>query len=157
MPKLFYLSEIIKFAIVKEKESYHLYKKLADFTEKQSIKEVFCQLMREEKQHEEFYKNMLKAVPKEQTAGVKEDEEYYAYVQELISASRSVQPLSIESNTGLSKILNYAIAREKDSILFYTGLKNYVSSTNQDQINKIIKEETKHAAKLLALKKESKP
>jgi len=139
MAKIFYLSEVLSFAVAKEQESYRLYENLANFAEGQNIKDVFYQLMQEEKQHEEFYTNLFNSIPHEQTAGVKEDDEYHAYVQELISASKTVQPLSLENNTGISKVIDYAIAREKDSILFYTGLKNLVPLYNQEQIRNIIR------------------
>ena len=152
MAKIFYLSEVINFAISKEKESFSLYQDLSNKTNNEDERNLFHQLMQEEKQHEAFYTDLLTAIPKEQTTGVKENEEYDAYMQELISASKSVAVLDLEKNPDIKKIIVYAIAREKDSILFYVGLKNYLPPNNSDKIDIIIRKEAQHMAKLYLLK-----
>jgi len=153
MTKLFYLSEIVKFAIEKEKESIALYKGLGDKASTKDMKDLFHQLMLEEEKHEDFYTRLLGATPKEQSPGVTEDAEYEAYMQELIRASRSVASLDTRKVTDMKIALDYAIAREKDSILFYVGLKNYLPAHDNKKIDTIIKEESQHMAKLLLLKK----
>ena len=90
MTKLFYLSEIIKFAVEKEKESVALYKNLSEKTSAKNTKNLFHQLMLEEEKHEDFYTKLLSATPKEQSPGVTENAEYEAYMRELIRASRSI-------------------------------------------------------------------
>jgi rubrerythrin len=152
MAKLFYLSEIIKFAIEKEKESEALYKKLATITNLKDIKKFFETLALEEKKHEKFYTQLLKTVPKEQSAGVKEDDEYAAYMKELIKSSKSVFLINFDA-TDIKTCLDYAINRERDSIIFYVGLKNYLPKSESEKINTIIAEESRHAAKLINLKK----
>jgi len=153
MPKLFYLNEIIKFAIEKEKESIELYKKLGDQATVEEVEDLFHTLMLEEEKHEKFYTKLSEIAQKEQSPGVKEDAEYDAYMQELISASRSVPPLSLEKLSSIKTALDYAADREKDSIVFYTGLKDYLPTHEKEKIDVVIKEEAKHLAKLLLLKK----
>ena len=153
MTKLFYLSEVVKFAIEKEKESIALYKKLAENVNSKAEKAMFHLLMQEEKNHEDFYTKLLNTVPKEQSAGVEENAEYEAYMQEMIAASRSVSTLSLDKLIDIKVALDYAAAREKDSILFYVGLKNHLPAPDQSKIDTIIKEEAKHMGKLLLLKK----
>ena len=92
MAKIFYLSEIVKFAIEKEQESFDFYKALAEKEENAEIKSVFETLKLEEQQHEAFYKGMLNTVTEEQTPRVHEDEEYAVYMQTLIDASRQQSP-----------------------------------------------------------------
>ncbi|EKE01536.1 MAG: rubrerythrin [uncultured bacterium] len=153
MTKLFYLSEIVKFAIEKEKESIALYKELSEKVSNNNMKDLFHQLMLDEEKHEDFYVNLLKTVPQEQSPGVKENEEYDAYMQELIFTSRAVPHLRLENLTDIKSALDYAAAREKDSIVFYVGLKNYLPEHNKEKIDPIINEESRHMAKLLFLKK----
>jgi rubrerythrin len=44
-----------------------------------------------------------------------------------------------------SDILRIAVEKEKDSIVFYNGLKDFLSvATDRDQIDRIIKEEMDH-------------
>ena len=52
----------------------------------------------------------------------------------------------------LATIFDYAIEREKDSILFYMALKDFVSPEIKDHINKIIIQEGKHIAMILTIK-----
>ena len=140
MTKLFYLSEIIKFAVEKEKESVALYKNLSEKTSAKNTKNLFHQLMLEEEKHEDFYTKLLSATPKEQSPGVTENAEYEAYMRELIRASRSIHSPDAQKLTDTKFALDYAIAREKDSILFYVGLKNYLHTHDKTKIDIIIKE-----------------
>jgi rubrerythrin len=153
MTKLFYLSEIVEFAIEKEKESIALYQALSDKASNEDAKDLFHQLMLDEKKHKGFYTELLSTIPQEQSPGVKEDEEYNAYMQELIAAGRSIPPLSLEKLNDIKLAIDYAAAREKDSIVFYVGLKNYIPEFNNEKIDAIIKEESHHIVKLLHLKK----
>ena len=173
MAKIFYLSEIVQFAIEREKESYALYKELSKKSNTEDLKKFFSLLMEEEKKHETFYTKLLDTVPKEQSPGVKEDSEYSAYMQELIRVNRSTPPLDLDKIAEVKEAIDYAIAREKDAVLFYVGLKNFLPTTNNptidatgihpvtqdlsssydnEEIDIIIKEEAKHVAQLLLLK-----
>lgn len=153
MSKIFYVSEVVKFAIEKEKESYFLYKQLSEKVTDKNLKDIFRKLMEQEKYHEAFYEKMLNSIREEQSTGVSEDDEYVAYMKELIEESRSTLPVSALDLTDLKAVLDYAIAREKDSVLFYTGLKNLVKNSMHEHIDLIIREEVKHMAILTGLKK----
>jgi rubrerythrin len=152
MGKVFYLSEIVNFAIEKESESYSLYKNLAGQVSDATCKKLFQELMQQEQQHKDFFSHMLQTVAAEQTPKVQEDEEYQAYMQELIAESRKLAPVSSINLNDLSKALEYAINREKDSILFYNGLKNLVTQAVHRHIDMIINEETRHVIKILEIK-----
>jgi rubrerythrin len=149
MSKVFYLNEIIKFAVEKEIESYNLYHALAKhYSNDVRLKTLFETLRDEEVKHKDFYQNMLKTVEAEQKSNLKEDEEYFAYLEEFIAQARKVAPFPQEKMDSLAEAFHYAILREKDSILFYSMLRNYVSASVRDQITMIISEEVKHLAKL---------
>jgi len=152
MAKILYLSEIVKFAIEKEEQSYALYEKLHNKVSDAKAKDLFRTLMEQELQHKAFYSEMLGSIPEQQTPKVSEDDEYYAYMQELIAESRKVAPFTELDFNNLAQVFDYAIGREEDSILFYTGLKNYVSEDVQNKIDIIIKQEARHLAMLVELK-----
>jgi rubrerythrin len=64
----------------------------------------------------------------------------------------------VKDQKNMESILKVAIDLEKESIVFYLGMKNGVNNkTYRDRIEEIIKEEMKHivslSAKLLSLKK----
>lgn len=152
MSKLFYLSEIVKFAIQKEQESFDLYQKLAQQVSNIEVRAIFEVLASEEVKHKDFYNHMLANVKNEQTPGVKEDEEYQAYMETLISDSRYIPALTADDFKNIPKVLDYAIAREKDSVLFYSSLKNFIPASAYADIDKIIHEEERHASILLRVK-----
>jgi rubrerythrin len=144
MTKVFYLSEIVKFAIEKEIESVELYQKLAGSVSKPELQQLFRTLVVEEQKHKAFYSDMLSFVDLQQTPGVHEDDEYTAYMQEMIRAARAVAALTGEQLNDFVRVIDYAIAREKDSILFYVGLKHLVADKDKAAIDKIIYEEGRH-------------
>ena len=51
-----------------------------------------------------------------------------------------------------STALDYAIDREKDSILFYIEIKEHIPEQNIAAVDKIIEEERTHIIKLLDIK-----
>lgn len=153
MPKLFYFSEIVKFAIEKEIESIELYRELAETSKNESIKQLFTTLMNEEKAHEAFYEEILSALDLEKAPGVAENEEYEAYVKELIAAGRKVPKLTAEQISDLKFAVNYALDRERDSVMFYTSIKNYLASAEKKHVEIIVEEELRHMVMLNGLRK----
>ncbi len=144
MGKVLYLSEIVKFAIEKEKQSYALYSKLHDEVTDETTKSIFADLMEQELQHEKLYEHMLEHVKEEQTPKVEEDAEYHAYMEQLIAESRKISPIADLDFNNLTLVFDYAIGREKDAILFYIGLKNYVAPHAHKKIDDSISEEGRH-------------
>lgn len=152
MGKLFNIFEIIKLAIEKEKESITLYEDFAISIKNKKIKYLFNTLAQEEKKHEVFYVQLSNSIQKKQLIGVKANSEYDAYMKELIAVGRPTPILNINNLDNTEAILNYAIKREEDSILFYVGLKNYIDAINHDTIDTIIQEEAKHLVKIFLMK-----
>ena len=152
MAKVFYLSEVVNFAVAREQEAYNLYQQLSEEVQDQTAKMMFQHLMQEEMKHKEFYKEMLEHIEKEQTPRVAEDSEYVAYMQEMIAEARTAKRLSADDIRDVAAAVSYAMEREKDSIMFYVGLKNFVPEHAYAAINKIIAEEGRHLALLIRFK-----
>jgi len=56
---------------------------------------------------------------------------------------------TLTGNESLEEILNIAVGLEKDSILFYLGIKDFIpAQSGQDRIDEIIKEERRHVVQL---------
>jgi rubrerythrin len=56
---------------------------------------------------------------------------------------------TLTGNENLEEILNIAVGLEKDSILFYLGIKDLIpAQSGQDRIDEIIKEERRHVVQL---------
>lgn len=153
MATLLYMNEVLNFAVEREQESYDLYKDLAGKVEKQELKAIFQTLMEEEKQHKAFYSKLLSTVEEKRIPGVgaPEGEEYDAYMRALIDDRRTVKTPPVDMGN-IQDVLNFAIAREKDAVLFYVGLENYVPEQDKAMVKSIIKAEGNHIVKLTNLK-----
>jgi rubrerythrin len=154
MPKVFYLSEILKFAVEKEQQAADLYQKLADHASDAKDKKLFEKLVQDELGHKAFYTKILSSVPEESSPKVHSGEEYDAYMRQLIESSRTAKSLPDDiSSIPFNDILDYAIERERDSVMFYLGLKQYVPENAKAKVDVIIAEESKHAAIIAKLRK----
>jgi len=71
----------------------------------------------------------------------------------LIDARRTVKTPPVDLSK-IQDVLNFAIEREKDAVLFYVGLEQYVPEKDRPTVRSIIKAEGTHIVKLSALKKE---
>ncbi len=153
MATLFYINEVVNFAIERETESYALYKELSEKVMQDEAKKLFRVLMQEELAHKKYYGTLLSAIEAKQSPGVSEDDEYAAYMRTLIDSRRTVREPKIDLNN-LTEVLDFAIAREKDAVLFYVGLENFVPDKDKSTVKTIIKEEGNHIVKLTSLKQQ---
>ena len=153
MAKLLYINEVVNFAIERETESYALYKELSEKVAQGEAKNLFRVLMQEEQAHKTFYTTFLSTIEAKQSPGVSEDDEYAAYMRTLIDSRRTVKEPTIDLDN-LTEVLDFAIAREKDAVLFYVGLENFVSDDDKSTVKTIIKEEGGHIVKLTNLKQQ---
>jgi rubrerythrin len=122
--------------------------------DKEELKELFTRLMNEEKIHKDKYAGMLTSKEKERTAGVSDDDEYGLYIKTLIEEHRRLSGSPQVSMYNIGEVLNYAVAREKDSVLFYVGLKQFVPEKDRQTVNEIIREEVRHIVKISELRNE---
>lgn len=152
MSKILYLSEIVKFAVEKEQQAEALYAELHEKAVDTKAKAVFKELMEQELKHEKLYEAMLKDIPDEQSPNIAEDSEYFGYMQELINESRKIAPTTDLDFNNLKEVFQYAIDREKDSILFYVGMKNFAPKSAHETIDHIIAEEGKHITMITGLR-----
>lgn len=153
MPALLYVNEIVEFAVEREQESVALYQELAERVDDREIKGFFESLMAEERAHQEYYTGLLSKTATQRRYGMTENDEDDAYMRVLIDSRRTVAAPPLDINH-LDEILDFAIAREKDAVLFYVGLENYVPEQDREMITTIIKEEGRHIVKLTDLKKQ---
>jgi rubrerythrin len=151
MGNVFFISEILEFAIEKENESYTLYKNLGERLETEKAKKLCETLMEQELKHKEIYLDFLKKIETEEKALVRENHQYNLYMQEQIKKSRKKSVFKVEKTTTIQEIIDYGIEREKESILFYAGLKYYVSEADKKFVDEIITEESSHIVMLLEL------
>lgn len=155
MANVFSGSEIVGFGIEIEKNGRDFYNALADRAKEAKAKDVFKLLEREEEGHIAVFRKILESVkeyePPETYAG-----EYSAYMTML--AGEYVFTLPDKGKYAAKKIKNdkeavdLGIKFEKESIVFYEGMKKAVPEDQAVIVEKLVEQENTHLFKLLKLK-----
>lgn len=154
----FNANEILQMAEQIERNGADFYRKSIEKVQDSTGKELLLKLAEMEDQHEKTFaalRSKLTAEEKAQTVFDPEGESV-RYLKALADSKvffeKTIDPNSMEG------ILKEAITAEKDSILFYLGMKDVVpEALGKDRIDKVIKEEMSHinllTRELVALKK----
>ena len=151
----FTADEIFEVAIRIEANGAGFYRKAAANQSEESNREFLEQLASMEDHHQVTFEKMrknLKANEKQATVFDPNQEaaQYLAAMADTHGGEGS--PTAADALTGdesIQEIINIAIGLEKESILFYLGLKDYVPPDyGQDRLDAIIREEQRHIIQL---------
>ena len=153
----FNANEILKMAEQIERNGYQFYTAAAENAGDSQAKEFLLKLADMERQHEVYFasiRNQLSVQEKEMTVFDPQGE-VESYLRAL-AGTRVFFEKKIDI-TSMEEILKAAIVTEKDSIVFYLGMKNAVPERlGSDKVDEIIEEEMRHitmlSERLLALK-----
>lgn len=156
MGNIFAGSEIVELGVQIEKNGRDFYSILAKKSKNQPAKDVFGYLAGEEEKHiaifQEILDNLVKYEPPESYPG-----EYLAYMNALASEYIFTQKDKGEEIAKSIKTDNQAvdmgIGFEKDSIIFYEGMKKAVPEHDHKVIDELITQEQSHLRQLSDLKK----
>lgn len=155
MGNIFAGSEIVEIGVQIEKNGKDFYETLSNQSKNPKAKEVFQFLAGEEAKHIEIFKNILgeveKYAPPEAYPG-----EYFAYMNALAGEHIFTQKdkgIQIARNTKSDKeAVDLGIGFEKESILFYEGMKKVVPDYDHKIVDSLIEQEHKHLLQLTELK-----
>lgn len=151
----FNADEVFEMAIRIESNGAAFYRKAAGMQSDVENRKFLESLAVMEDQHHKTFTEMRKTLTEKDKEGkvfdpYNEVSQYLATMADTLGGEGS--PSAAEALTGnetLEDILRIAIGLEKDSILFYLGLKDMVAPKyGQKKIDEIIKEEKKHVAQL---------
>jgi len=156
MVNIFRGSEIVELGIQIEKNGRDFYSTLVKQSKNQKAKETFKYLAGEEEKHIAIFQNILDSVhkyePPETYPG-----EYFAYMNALASDyvfTQKEKGKEIAKRTRSDKeAINLGIGFEKDSILFYEGMRKVVPPYDHKIVNELISQEQDHLRQLSNLKK----
>ena len=144
-------SEILEMAVQIERNGQKFYKKAAKILKEPDVKQFLLDLAEMEAKHEKIFKDMkAQLTESEKQVNVFDpDNEAVLYLQAMADG-HVFQPnedisAKLTGNESLMQIFKMAIQAEKDSIVFYIGLKDYVpDAASQKKVQKIIEEEKNH-------------
>lgn len=156
MGNIFSASEVVQIGIQIEKNGRDFYEVLKGKSSMEKVREVFSFLSGEEERHIKVFEGILgKAegyVPPE------------SYPGELLNYINALAAEYIFTQEGKGKLIasavkndkeatGIAIGFEKDSIIFYEGMKGMVASYEAKVVNELIQQEQAHLVKLTELEK----
>lgn len=155
MGNIFAGSEIVEIGVQIEKNGKDFYEAISAQSKNALAKDVFQFLAGEEAKHIEIFKNILGSVekyaPSEAYPG-----EYFAYMNALASEHIFTQKdkgREIAQKTQSDKeAVDLGIGFEKDSIIFYEGMKKVVPDYDHKIVDALIEQEHKHLLQLTELK-----
>jgi rubrerythrin len=147
-------SDIFQFAIRMEENGEKFYNYAASIAKDPKVYGIFTKLASEEIKHRKLFADMFSKIdtimPKESYPG-----EYMTYLQNSIDG----KVFSTTATKELAEIkdviaaLDFAIGRELDSVLYYSEMKKYVTSSAQSLLEQVIEEERRHVVILTNIKK----
>jgi len=146
--------EIFEIAERIERNSVNFYRKAAEAFSDESLCQLLLSLAEFEKEHEKSYANMRKQISAKEWGLITFDpeNEMALYLQKIADShifDPKKDPAEQLDKGTIEDILNFAIESEKNSIIFYLGLKNYVPATaGKNKVDEIINEEMNHIAEL---------
>ena len=144
-------SEVFEIAVQIERNGAEFYRGAAELFDDSRVNNLFLQLADWETGHEQVFADM-----KNELVAQGPELSIFEAESDVIFDAQSMAGLAVFGNslgppaelTGketVTDILKGAIEKEKDSIIFYTGLKDFVSvKTAREKIAEIIKEEMRH-------------
>jgi len=151
----FNADEVFEMAEQIERNGAKFYREAAGKTSNRQIRELFLRLAGMEDSHLRTFQEMRKTLSDQEKGGTTFDPEGEAslYLQAMADdrgyegmKSRTEKLTGRESS---SELLEIAIGAEKNSILYYVGLKELVPArTGRDKVEAIIREEIRHLAEL---------
>lgn len=155
MGNIFAGSEVVELGIQIERNGREFYNALAQRTKVSKAAELFKYLAGEEEKHIKVFQDILLKADKYEPTGLDADD-YFAYMNALASEYVFTQKGKGEEIAKAIKSdeqsLNMGIGFEKDSIIFYEGMKNTVPQYDIKVIDELIKQEQEHLRKLSDLK-----
>jgi rubrerythrin len=158
MPAGFNADEVFEMAIQIEMNGAAFYRKAAGLQSDAENRTFLESLASMEDKHQEIFENMRKELPDKEKGGKVFDP--YGELSQYLAAMADTHggegsPSAADALTGsetLEDIINTALGLEKESILFYLGMKDMVPPKyGQDKIEDIIKEERKHVVQLTGI------
>jgi rubrerythrin len=142
--------EVFQIAEQIERNGARFYGKAAQLFDIPAIRKMFLELADWETKHQEVFRDMRKQLLD------KNSELPTTGAQDAMFAPKAMAGLAVfgikpdpadelSGKESIADVLKKAIKKEKDSIVYYTGLKEFIpTQADKDKIDDIIKEELRH-------------
>ena len=151
----FNADEVLEMAEEIERNGAKFYREAAAKTTETAIKDMFLKMATMEDGHLKTFQEMRKELAAQEVEATSFDpyDEAALYLQTMADAKGTeglkAPEIKLTGNETPTELLTIAIGAEKNSVLFYVGLRDFVSAqAGRDKVEMIIREEVKHVADL---------
>lgn len=148
--------EIIEMAIRTEEKGEKFYTSHAEKAEVESVKSLFTYLANEEAKHIEDFSKLYDIVKETGETIFGDYEEFKAYMGTFTDSkfltNFTAEADKIKDSTNVQEVIEFAIGFEKETLLFYYGLLEFISEKGRDIVKNIIEQEKAHVEKLTSIK-----
>jgi len=141
----FTADEVFEMAVRLEKNGAQFYREAAQNTDNPEYNKLLVGLSEMEVEHEQTFKNLRSELSKnEKTSTVFDPQNESALYLRALADTKVFFEKEIDFSS-MKSVLKAAIIAEKDSIVFYLGMKEMVPEKfGKDELDKIIREEMNH-------------
>lgn len=155
MSVTFSANEVFEMAEQIERNAAKFYREAVTKTPAQDMKDMFLNMAAMEDDHLKTFETMRQELTaQEKTETVFDPYDEAALYLQTMADSKGSEGLQsptekLTGNESAQELLEIAIGAEKNSVLFYVGLKDLVSAqAGRDKVEAIIREEVRHVADL---------
>ena len=155
MSVTFNADEVFEMAEEIERNGATFYREVAGKTKNQELKDLFLNMAAMEDGHLETFQQMRQELGVQEKGETAFDpyNEATLYLQAMADSKgfegMKSPTAKLSGDESMEELFNAAIDAEKNSVLFYVGLKDMVSAkAGKDKVEAIIKEEVRHVADL---------
>jgi len=154
MSVTFNANEVFEMAEQIERNGAKFYREAAGKTAGQDMKDMFLNMASMEDGHLKTFESMRKELAEQEKGETVFDpyNEATLYLQTMADSKGSEGLKSpteeLTGNESPQELLEIAIGAEKNSVLFYVGLKDLGAQAGRDKVEAIIREEVRHVADL---------
>jgi rubrerythrin len=148
--------EVIEMAIKTEETGQIFYTNTAKKTKSKPLAELFKFLAGEEEKHKKTFSGLYKTIKENPQTIPFNWEEVSQYLKAITDSKFFLG--SNKAMASISKVktpktlLDFAIAFEKETMLFYIEIANFIKEKDKPLVNKIVVQEKEHIRKLSMLK-----
>ena len=148
--------DVVRIAVEIERKGQEFYAGLVKRFVDPAISEIFQTMLDDEENHEHLFNEFLEKYDED---GIKDSykETGKEFIENLASSHIFLKDKSIDEKiskiSSTAEAIDLAIDFEKDSVVFFSGMKEFVFEDKLGVIDKLAKEEMLHVVRLLDLKK----
>ncbi len=151
----FNADEIFEIAAQMERNGMKFYRKAAEKASDEKIKQMLLEMAKMEAEHLKTFEHMRRYISNKEKAETvfDPDNEASIYLQTMAdrhgSEGRKSPTEELTGTESIAEILKIALNAEKDSVIYYFGLRSFVPpKAGRDKIDAIIAEEVEHITTL---------